>query len=178
FSPREEVHEYSIEHYKDKFYIVTNWDATNFRLMQTPDSATAKENWTEVIAHREDVLLSDIEVFTNHMIISERKDGLRQLRVIDQRSEKEHYMDFGEAIYSAYATTNPSFDTNILRYGFSSMKTPYSTLDYNMDTRESTLLKQTEVVGGHNPDDYVTERLFAPAKDGKMIPISIIYKKG
>ena len=178
FSPREEVHEYSIEHYKDKFYIVTNWDATNFRLMQTPDSATAKENWTEVIAHREDVLLSDIEVFTNHMVISERKDGLRQLRVIDQRSEKEHYMGFGEAIYSAFATTNPSFDTNILRYGFSSMKTPYSTLDYNMDTRESTLLKQTEVVGGHNPDDYVTERLFVPARDGKMIPISIVYKKG
>ena len=178
FSPREEVHEYSIEHYKDKFYIVTNWDATNFRLMQTPDSATAKESWTEVIAHREDVLLSDIEVFTNHMVISERKDGLRQLRVIDQRSEKEHYMDFGEAIYSAFATTNPSFDTNILRYSFSSMKTPYSTLDYNMDTRESTLLKQTEVVGGHNPDDYVTERLFAPARDGKMIPISIVYKKG
>ena len=178
FSPREEVHEYSIEHYKDKFYIVTNWDATNFRLMQTPDSATAKENWTEVIAHREDVLLSDIEVFTNHMVISERKDGLRQLRVIDQRSGKEHYMNFGEAIYSAFATTNPSFDTNILRYGFSSMKTPYSTLDYNMDMRESTLLKQTEVVGGHNPDDYITERLFAPARDGKMIPISIVYKKG
>ena len=178
FSPREEVHEYSIEHYKDKFYIVTNWDATNFRLMETPDNATAKENWTEVIAHREDVLLSDIEVFTNHMVISERKDGLRQLRVIDQRSGKKHYMDFGEAIYSAFATTNPSFDTNILRYGFSSMKTPYSTLDYNMDTRESTLLKQTEVVGGHNPDDYVTERLFVPARDGKMIPISIVYKKG
>ena len=178
FSPREEVHEYSIEHYKDKFYIVTNWDATNFRLMETPDNATAKENWTEVIAHREDVLLSDIEVFTNHMVISERKDGLRQLRVIDQRSGKEHYMNFGEAIYSAFATTNPSFDTNILRYGFSSMKTPYSTLDYNMDTRESTLLKQTEVVGGHNPDDYVTERLFVPARDGKMIPISIVYKKG
>jgi oligopeptidase B len=146
--------------------------------MQTPDSATAKENWTEVIAHREDVLLSDIEVFTNHMVISERKDGLRQLRVIDQRSGKEHYMNFGEAIYSAFATTNPSFDTNILRYGFSSMKTPYSTLDYNMDMRESTLLKQTEVVGGHNPDDYITERLFAPARDGKMIPISIVYKKG
>ena len=178
FSPREEVHEYSIEHYKDKFYIVTNWDATNFRLMETPDNATAKENWTEVIAHREDVLLSDIEVFTNHMVISERKDGLRQLRVIDQRSGKEHYMNFGEAIYSAFATTNPSFDTNILRYGFSSMKTPYSTLDYNMDMRESTLLKQTEVVGGHNPDDYITERLFAPARDGKMIPISIVYKKG
>ena len=178
FSPREEVHEYSIEHYKDKFYIVTNWDATNFRLMETPDNATAKENWTEVIAHREDVLLSDIEVFTNHMVISERKDGLRQLRVIDQRSGKKHYMDFGEAIYSAFATTNPSFDTNILRYGFSSMKTPYSTLDYNMDMRESTLLKQTEVVGGHNPDDYITERLFAPARDGKMIPISIVYKKG
>lgn len=178
FSPREKVHEYAIEHYKDKFYIVTNWNAVNFRLMETPDDATAKENWTEVIPHRDDVMLSDIEVFTNHMVISERKDGLRQLRVIDQRTGKEHYMDFGEAVYSAFATTNPSFDSNILRYGFSSMKTPYSTLDYNMDSRESTLLKQTEVVGGHNPEEYVTERLYAPARDGKKIPISIVYKKG
>ncbi|MFQ6677284.1 MAG: S9 family peptidase [Fidelibacterota bacterium] len=178
FSPRESEHEYSIEHYKDKFYIITNWDAVNFRLMETPENATSKENWTEVIPHRNNVLLSDIEVFTNHMVLSERKDGLRQLRVIDQRNSSEHYIDFGEAVYASYILVNLSFDTNILRVGFTSMKTPFSTLDYQMDTRESTLLKQTEVVGGYNADNYETERLFATARDGKQIPISIIYKKG
>lgn len=178
FSPRESEHEYSIEHYKDKFYIITNWDAVNFRLMETPENATSKENWTEVIPHRNNVLLSDIEVFTNHMVLSERKDGLRQLRVIDQRNSSEHYIDFGEAVYASYILVNLSFDTNILRVGFTSMKTPFSTLDYQMDTRESTLLKQTEVVGGYNADNYETERLFATARDGKKIPISIIYKKG
>ena len=178
FSPREAIHEYSIDHYKDKFYIVTNWDALNFRLMETPDSATEKENWTEVIAHRDDVMLTGIDVFSNHLVISERIDALRQIRVIDQRSGEEHYIDFGEDVFTSFTSTNPSFDTNILRYGFTSMKTPFSTLDYDMDSRESTLLKQTEVVGGHDPEDYITERLFAPARDGKMIPISIVYKKG
>ncbi|MBC8323235.1 MAG: S9 family peptidase, partial [Candidatus Marinimicrobia bacterium] len=101
FSPRETEHEYSIEHYDDKFYIVSNWDATNFRLMETAENSTSKENWTEVIAHREDVLLSDIDVFANYLVISERKDGLRQLRVIDQRTNDEHYMDFGESVYAA-----------------------------------------------------------------------------
>ena len=178
FSPRETEHEYSIEHYDDKFYIVSNWDATNFRLMETAENSTSKENWTEVIAHREDVLLSDIDVFANFLVISERKDGLRQLRVIDQRTNDEHYMDFGESVYAAYTLTNLNFDTNILRYGFTSLKTPFSTLDYNMDTRESKLLKQSEVVGGHNPDRYITERLYATERDGKKVPISIVYKKG
>jgi len=178
FSPRESEHEYSIEHYKDKFYIVTNWNAVNFRLMETPETATSKENWTEVIPHRNDVMLSDIEVFANHIVLSERKDGLRQLRVIDQRNGNEHYIDFGEDVYTSYTLTNLSFDTNVLRVGFTSMKTPFSTIDYEMDTRESILLKQTEVVGGYNGDEYETERIFATATDGKKIPISIIYKKG
>ena len=178
FSPREAVHEYSIEHYNEKFYIVTNWDALNFRLMETPDNSTSKENWIEVIAHRDDVMILDIDVFINHLVVSERIDGFRQIRVIDQQNGEEHYIDFGEEVFTSYTTTNISFNTNILRYGFTSLKTPFSTLDYNMDTRESTLLKQTEVVGGHNPDDYITERLLAPSRDGTMIPISIVYKKG
>ena len=178
FSPREAVHEYSIEHYNEKFYIVTNWDALNFRLMETPDNSTSKENWIEVIAHRDDVMILDIDVFINHLVVSERIDGFRQIRVIDQQNGEEHYIDFGEKVFTSYTTTNISFNTNILRYGFTSLKTPFSTLDYNMDTRESTLLKQTEVVGGHNPDDYITERLLAPSRDGTMIPISIVYKKG
>jgi len=178
FFPRDTEHEYFIEHYQDKFYIVTNWDANNFRLMETPEDATSKENWTEVIPHRDDVLLSDIDVFENHLVISERIDGLRQLRIMDQRTGDEHYIEFDEAAFAAYTLTNKSFITNVLRIGFTSMKTPFSTLDYNMDTRGSTLLKQTEVVGGYNADRYVTERLIATARDGKKIPISIIYKKG
>jgi len=178
FSPRETEHEYTIEHYNDKFYIVTNWKAINFRLMETPENATAKQNWKEVIPHRKDVMVSGIDVFADHLVISERRYGLRQIRVIDQRNGNEHYMDFGEAVYSAYPSVNLSFNTNVLRYQFSSLITPQSTFDYDMDMKVSTLLKQTEVVGGYDLDDYHSERLYAEARDGKKVPISIVYKKG
>jgi len=178
FSPRETEHEYTIEHYNDKFYIVTNWKAMNFRLMETPENATTKQNWKEVIPHRKDVMVSGIDVFADHLVISERRDGLRQIRVIDQRNGNEHYLDFGEAVYSAYPSVNPSFNTNVLRYQFSSLITPRSTFDYDMDMKVSTLLKQSEVVGGHDPADYHSERLYAEVRDGKKVPISIVYKKG
>ena len=178
FSPRETEHEYTIEHYNDKFYIVTNWKAINFRLMETPENATAKQNWKEVIPHRKDVMVSGIDVFADHLVISERRYGLRQIRVIDQRNGNEHYMDFGEAVYSAYPSVNLSFNTNVLRYQFSSLITPRSTFDYDMDMKVSTLLKQSEVVGGHDPADYHSERLYAKVRDGKKVPISIVYKKG
>ena len=178
FSPRETEHEYTIEHYNDKFYIVTNWKAINFRLMETPENATAKQNWKEVIPHRKDVMVSGIDVFADHLVISERRYGLRQIRVIDQRNGNEHYLDFGEAVYSAYPSVNPSFNTNVLRYQFSSLITPQSTFDYDMDMKVSTLLKQSEVVGGHDPADYHSERLYAKVRDGKKVPISIVYKKG
>ena len=178
FSPRETEHEYTIEHYNDKFYIVSNWKAINFRLMETPENATAKQNWKEVIPHRKDVMVSGIDVFADHLVISERRYGLRQIRVIDQRNGNEHYMDFGEAVYSAYPSVNLSFNTNVLRYQFSSLITPRSTFDYHMDMKVSTLLKQTEVVGGYDLDNYHSERLYAEARDGKKVPISIVYKKG
>ena len=178
FSPRETEHEYTIEHYNDKFYIVTNWKAMNFRLMETPENATTKQNWKEVIPHRKDVMVSGIDVFADHLVISERRDGLRQIRVIDQRNGNEHYLDFGEPVYSAYPSVNPSFNTNVLRYQFSSLITPRSTFDYDMDMKVSTLLKQSEVVGGHDPADYHSERLYAKVRDGKKVPISIVYKKG
>ena len=178
FSHRETEHEYTIEHYNDKFYIVTNWKAMNFRLMETPENATTKQNWKEVIPHRKDVMVSGIDVFADHLVISERRDGLRQIRVIDQRNGNEHYLDFGEAVYSAYPSVNPSFNTNVLRYQFSSLITPRSTFDYDMDMKVSTLLKQSEVVGGHDPADYHSERLYAKVRDGKKVPISIVYKKG
>ena len=178
FSPREEEHEYSIEHFKDKFYIVTNWNATNFRLMETSEKTTVKQSWSEVIPHRKDVLLNDIDVFSKHLVISERKDGLPQIRIINQDNGNEHYIDFGEEAFSAYTSINPSFNTSLLRYQFSSLTTPSSTYDYNMDSKESKLLKRSEVVGGYESDKYQSERLYVTVRDGNKVPISIVYKKG
>ena len=178
FSPRLRDHEYSIEHFGDKFYIVTNWEAQNFRLMETPVVNTNQENWKEVIAHRPDVMLSGVEVFTSYLVVSERKSGLRQLRIINQNSGDEHYLDFGEEAYVAYVSTNPEFDTEVLRYGYQSMTTPNSTYDYNMRTKEKTLLKQQEVVGDFDPENYETKRLYVEARDGVEVPITMVYRKG
>jgi oligopeptidase B len=178
FTPREKGLEYSIDHYKDKFYVVTNLDAKNFKLMETPDSKTAKSNWKEKIAHRQDTLLTGIEIFSNYMVLTERAKASTLMRVVDQGTGKKHYLNFGEAAYTVYPSTNEEFDTDLLRYGYTSLTTPSSTYDYNMKTQERTLKKQQEVVGGYNPDDYQTERLWATADDGTEIPMSIVYKKG
>ena len=179
FIPRDpQKHEYSISHFGDKFYVMTNRDAPNFKLMEVSEDNTAEANWKEVIAHRDDVLLEGLELFNNHMVVDERKNGLTNLRIINQSTGDEHYLDFGEPAYNAYISTNAEFNTTTLRYGYTSMTTPNSTYDYNMDTKEKTLMKQQEVVGGHNPDDYVTERLWAKVRDGVEVPISIVYKKG
>lgn len=177
FTPRVTEHEYGIEHFKDKFYIVTNHEATNFRLMETPEDATEMSNWKEVIPHREDVLLDGIEVFEHYLVVSERSNALTQLRIINQDTKEEHYLDFGEPAYVAWVSTNPDFHTNTLRYGYSSLTTPVSTIDYNMDTHNQEVKKVEEVVGGHNPKDYVTERLWATSRDGEKIPMSVVYKK-
>ncbi|HRG08911.1 MAG TPA: S9 family peptidase [Cyclobacteriaceae bacterium] len=178
FTPRERGLEYSIEHYKDKFYVVTNLDALNFRLMETPDTKTAKVNWKDKIPHRKDTLLQGIEIFKDYMVLSERANANTLMRVIDQKNNTHHYLNFGEAAYTIYPSINIDFDTELLRYGYTSMTTPSSTYDYNMKTKARTLLKQQEVVGGYNPEDYQTERLWATADDGTQIPMSIVYKKG
>lgn len=178
FSPRERGLEYSIDHYGDKFYVTTNLDAQNFRLMETPVTATAKENWKEKIAHRKDTLLEGIEVFKNYLVLSERANANTLMRIIDQNSGKKHYLNFGEEAYTVYSSVNRDFDTNMMRFGYTSMTTPNSTYDYNMKTQEKKLLKQQEVVGGYNPEDYQTERRWATATDGTKIPMSIVYKKG
>jgi oligopeptidase B len=176
--PREKGLEYSVTHYGNKFYVITNLDAKNFRLMETPVTRTEKKNWKEVIPHRTDVLLSGIEVFKNFLVIDERKDGLKQLRIIDQQTRKEHYLNFGEEVYSAWISINPEYDTPLLRYSYTSMTTPFSTYDYNMATGEKILLKQTEVVGDFSPENYETKRHWVEARDGKKIPISVVYRKG
>jgi oligopeptidase B len=178
FMVREPDHEYSIDHFGEHFYITTNWNAENNRLMRTPVDRTTKEHWEEVVAHREDVLLLGFDVFRDYMVVVERKEGLLQIRIRPWSGEDEHYLDFGEPAYSAYPTSNPEIDTDVLRYRYSSLTTPSSVYDYNMETREKTLLKQDEVLGGYDPAAYVSERLYAPARDGVRVPVSIVYRKG
>jgi len=177
FIPRGTAHEYSIQHYQDKWYIVTNWQASNFRLMECSINDTAQSNWKEVIAHRPDVLLEGIDVFQDYLVISERSNALTHIRIRHQADGREHYLDFGEAAYVAYTSTNPEFDREELRFIYSSLTTPTSTIDYNMTTKQKVVKKQQEVIGGHNPEDYITERIFAKARDGVMVPMSIVYHK-
>lgn len=176
--PRERNLEYSVDHFRDKFYIVTNYDAKNFRLMEAPVSNPGKENWKELIPHREDVYLNNIEIFNYWLVVEERKDGLNQLRIIRWDDGSEHYLDFGEEVYIANVSVNREFESKWLRYSYSSLTTPNSTYDYNMDTREKKLLKQQEVVGKFSPSDYEARRLYATAADGVKIPISLVYRKG
>lgn len=178
FQPRERDLEYSVEHFQDKFYIKTNLNAKNFKLMSTPIEKTAKENWTDVIEHRDDVLLENFEIFKNYLVVSERKNALNHLRVIKWEDKSEHYIDFGEEAYMAYISTNKDFDTDTLRYGYTSMTTPNSTYDYDMGTRNKTLIKQQEVMGDFDPANYKTERLFATAADSTKVPVTLVYRKG
>ncbi len=173
---RERKLEYDIAHYEDKFYIRTNLDAQNFRLMVTPEDKGHKSTWTEVIPHRSDVLLEDMDIFKDFLVLSERKEGITQLRVIPNEGE-EHYISFGEEAYMAYTSINLEFDTPLLRIGYQSLTTPATTYDYHMQDRAFTLLKQKEVLGGFNKEDYRSERVYATARDGEKIPISIVYHK-
>jgi oligopeptidase B len=176
--PRERDLEYHVEHFKDKFYIRTNFQAKNFRLMETPLDKTAKENWTEVIPQRQDVLFEGFEIFDRFLVAEERKSGLTQLRIISWKDKSEHNLAFGEETYAASIGFNPEFDTDWLRYDYSSLTTPNSTYDYDMVTKEKKLMKQQEVLGGFNPANYQAERLDATAQDGLKVPISLVYRKG
>ena len=176
--PREKGLEYGLDHYKDHFYIRTNQDAKNFKLVKTPVDKTEKEHWVDVIPHREDVYFQGMDLFENYLVASERKDGLSQIRVMTWDGS-DHYMEFDDPAYVAYTSANLDFDTDILRYGYTSLTTPNSTLEYNMSTKEQKLLKQTEVLDANfSKDNYTSERLYATATDGTKIPVSIVYKKG
>jgi oligopeptidase B len=171
--------EYSINHYKDSFYIMTNADdAENFKLMKTPETATSKENWKEVLAHREDVLLEDIEIFANYLVVEERSNGLNKIRIMPWSGEGEYYLPFESETYTAYTTTNIDFDTEILRYGYQSLATPSSVIDFNMRTKEKEIKKEQQVLGGKfDKNNYKEERVWATATDGTKIPISMVYRK-
>ena len=178
--PRENDLEYSVSHFEDKFYIKTNWDAKNFRLMQTSINSTSKNYWQEVIPHRKDVLLRSIDVFKNYLVVNERNEGLRKTRVINWQDNSEYYITFNDPSYSLYSSSNLEFDTDLFRFVYTSLTTPRSVYDFNMQTKERTLLKQKQVLGGEfDTDNYVSERIFATSRDGKtQIPISLVYRKG
>jgi oligopeptidase B len=177
FQPRIRGLEYSISHFENKWYITTNWDAQNFKLMETDEVLTERRNWKDVIGHREDTLLEGLEIFRNFLVLEERTNGQNFIRVINQKTKEEHYMVFESETYDCWSSLNVDFDTEILRYGYTSMTTPSSVFDYNMATRDKVLLKQQIVLGGYDESLYDSKRIWATARDGKKVPMSVVYKK-
>lgn len=177
FSPRQRGLEYSISHYKNDFYILTNKDgATNFKLMKAREGDTAFDRWEEFIPHRNAVLLEDIEIFKDYYVLSERENGLSKLKIVRWDGSEAYHLPFDNETYNAYVGTNPDFDTEILRYGYNSLTTPSSVIDFNMRTQEKEIKKEQEVLGGKfKKENYVSERIWAPARDGVQIPMSIVY---
>jgi oligopeptidase B len=178
FLTREEEHEYFVSDGADRFYVLTNDDAKNFRLMATPLNGTSKDAWITVVAHRDDALIEDFEVFRNYVVVTILENGLTQIEVIDRRSGETKRVAFDEDVYVAYTDDNYEFDTDLLRYTYESLTTPESTYDYNLATESHALIKEEVVVGDFDRSNYVTERLFATARDGTQVPVSIVYRKG
>ena len=178
FLPRAREHEYHVDHIEDRFLIRTNDHAKNFRLMATPIDRPGREHWQEIVPHRQDTYLGDFDVFKDYLVLEERQRGLTQIRVMPWGGGAGHYLQFDEPAYRAHLGTNFEFDTSTLRFDYTSLKTPLSIYDHDMKTQQRTLLKREEVLGGFDPDHYVTERLHAIANDGTEIPISLVYRKG
>jgi oligopeptidase B len=177
---REDDLEYAVEHYENDFYIITNeGDATNFKIVKTPVEKPSKENWVDVIPHKKETLLEGFEIFKDYFVLEERTEGLLQLKIINNGDQSSYYLPFNEPTYSAYVGINLDFDTEVLRYGYTSLTQPSSTLEYNMRTKETKLLKQQEVLGGtFDSSNYISERIWAPSRDGKVkVPISLVYHK-
>ncbi len=176
--PREADLEYNVDHLGDHFYVRTNWEAKNFRLMRAPTGSGDKSAWEEVIPHREDTLLVEYELFDDYLAVLERRDALVHVQIRPWDTAEAHYLDFGEPAYDAYFRDNVDVESGMLRYHYTSLTTPNSVFDYDMATREKTLLKEEEVLGDFDKSNYTTERLMAPAADGTPIPISLVYRSG
>ena len=177
--PRVRGLEYSVSHYKDHFYLLTNKDdATNFKLMKTPEDKTAKENWVDVIPHREDTLLEDISIFKDYLVLEERNNGLNKIRIKRWDGKEDYYLPFDEETYSVGVYGNPEFDTEIIRYTYNSFTTPASVIDFNMKDRSKSIKKEQEVLGGKfDKNNYTSERVWIDARDGKKVAVSIVRRK-
>lgn len=178
FLPREKNHEYGIEELNDEFYVMTNWNAKNFRIMKTSlANSNNKQEWNEIVPHNDDVLLYDVIAFRNYLAIEQRENGILSIRLLDYETGDEHFVKSDEEASTMWLDYNPSQDTDILRYDYASMTTPHTIFEYNMKTQERKLLKQDEVIGSYNSDEYETKRLQIVARDGEKIPVSLVYKK-
>jgi len=175
--PRQQGVEYMVTHHDTRFFITTNDQARNFRVMTAPVTNPAKTQWQEFIPHRENVMVNSTEAFRRHLVVFEREGGVRQLRIIDLTNGQEHRVDFPDQVYTFAPNHNPEFDSNLLRFTYMSLITPNSVFDYNMDTRTFDLKKREEILGGYDPARYHTARLWATAPDGVQVPISLVHRK-
>lgn len=176
--PREADHEYSVDHRDGLFYIRTNQGAKNFRLVTAPVANPGKANWKEIIEHRPAVKIDDVDLFANHLVVAELEGGLQHIRITNLKNNKSHRLTFPEPVYTAFVSTNREFNTPVLRFAYQSLVTPSSIFDYDMEKQTRVLLKQTEVPGGFDRNNYQSERIFATASDGTKIPMSVVYRKG
>lgn len=178
FLAREDDHEYFVTDGGDRFYIYSNDSAENFRILEAPLDSTSKDSWTEVLAHRDDALIRNFTVFKDFLVVELLDNGMTQMEVINRTTGATYRIDFGEEVYTAYSDSNHEFDSSWFRYTYESMTTPESTYDFNLTSKEHKLIKERAVLGGFNRDNYQTQRLFATARDGTQVPVSIVYRKG
>jgi oligopeptidase B len=176
--PRRHGIEYEVDHHGDRFLIVTNDDAENFRLVEAPVGSPGRAAWRDVVAHRSDVKLDSVDVFRDHLVLYERADAVRRIRVTDPSGQDAHTIEQPEAVSTAYPGENHEFDTSVLRFGYTSLVTPASVFDYDIASRQRTLLKQQPVLGGYDPADYETGRVWATAPDGTRVPVSYVQRRG
>ncbi|MGE5942846.1 MAG: S9 family peptidase [Flavobacteriales bacterium] len=179
FQKRKRELDYSIAHYNDSFYVIANCDgATNFKLLKTPEELTEKKYWKDVIPHRDHVLIEDIEIFKDYLVVNERENGLNNLRIMSWDNQEDYYLPFESETYTAYIGNNPDFDSAVLRYGYNSLTSPSAVVDYNFKTKQSEIMKEQEVLGGtFKKENYISKRVWATARDGSKVPISLVYKK-
>jgi oligopeptidase B len=170
--------EYSVDHQEDAFLILTNDGARNFRLMTAPVAHPDRSSWRELVPERAGVRLNATDVHARHVVLGQRSDGLQRLEVLDSASGDLHIVDQPDAAYTAFAGSNPVYESTVMRFYYTSLNSPWSTFDYDMSTRERTLVKEQPVPGGYNRADYVTDRLWATAPDGVLVPLSIVYRRG
>jgi oligopeptidase B len=178
FLAREKKHRYDIDHREGLFYIRSNKNAKNFQILTTPESDISPSNWKVFVAHQSDVLVQGVDLFKNFAVVLEKSKALNGIRMLDFRTGQWHSISFPEPVYSAFPAGNPEYDTHVFRYTYTSMITPSSVFDYDMETHKATMLKQQEVLGGYDPTQYVSERQWATVRDGAKVPLSIVYKKG
>ncbi len=176
--PRREGVEYSVDHQEDRFLILTNDGARNFRLMAAPTSSPGRRSWTEVVPERAGVRLNFTDVHKGHVVFGQRSDGLQRLEVMDSTTGEMHIVEQPDAAYTAFPGADPNYDSQVMRFFYTSLTAPWSAVDYDMKTRQRTVVKEQPVRGGYSRDDYVTERLWATSRDGVRVPISVVYRRG